>query len=106
VDPGGDAVGAGRVTATVDRAVLRAVQTPQAFDRAVLQRAHAAATHRAGSEDRAATDDAGLVEDLGLAVHVVPGEAEAAKITTADDLLLARWRAERRPGAGASGTGR
>jgi 2-C-methyl-D-erythritol 4-phosphate cytidylyltransferase len=106
VDPGGDALGAERVTATVDRAVLRAVQTPQAFDRAVLQRAHAEAAHRAGSEDQAATDDAGLVEDLGLAVHVVPGEAEAAKITTADDLLLARWRAEQRPGAGASGTGR
>lgn len=105
VAPGGDALGAERVTATVDRAVLRAVQTPQAFDRAVLQRAHAEAAHRAGSEDRAATDDAGLVEDLGLVVHVVPGEVEAAKITTADDLLLARWRAAQRPaGPGASGT--
>ncbi|WP_418275907.1 2-C-methyl-D-erythritol 4-phosphate cytidylyltransferase [Isoptericola jiangsuensis] len=93
VEPGADGVGAERVTATVDRDVLRAVQTPQAFDRGVLQRAHAESVHRAGSEHLAATDDAGLVEDLGLPVHVVPGEVSAAKITTAEDLHLARWRA-------------
>ena len=33
----------GTVVATVDRSVLRAIQTPQGFARSVLQRAHAAA---------------------------------------------------------------
>lgn len=77
------------VAETVDRAALRAVQTPQGFDRATLVRAHEAAAHRAGDEALAATDDAGLVEALGLPVHVVPGDAAAAKITTAHDLRVA-----------------
>jgi 2-C-methyl-D-erythritol 4-phosphate cytidylyltransferase len=94
---GADSVepGVERVVATVDRAVLRAVQTPQGFDREVLVRAHAEAA-RQGSAARTATDDAGLVEHLGLPVHVVPGEARAAKITTAEDLDLARWRLAQR----------
>src|SRR5690606_42011869 len=45
------------VAETVDRAALRAVQTPQGFDRATLVRAHEAAAHRAGDEALAATDD-------------------------------------------------
>ncbi|MGM7422645.1 IspD/TarI family cytidylyltransferase [Cellulosimicrobium sp. CpK407] len=85
----GDPSRAEPVTETVDRAALRAVQTPQGFDRALLVRAHEAATHRADDERSAATDDAGLVEALGLPVHVVPGDAAAAKITTAHDLRVA-----------------
>jgi len=77
------------VVETVDRSVLRVVQTPQGFDRAVLERAHAAAAHRADDEGAAATDDAGLVEALGLPVHVVAGDVAAAKITTAHDLRVA-----------------
>lgn len=84
-----DPSGAERVVATVDRSVLRAVQTPQGFDRALLERAHAAAAGLAGDESQAATDDAGLVEALGLDVHVVPGDPAAAKITTRHDLLVA-----------------
>lgn len=87
VVPGAD--GVERVTQTVDRAALRAVQTPQGFDRVLLERAHAAAVHREGDESLAATDDAGLVEDLGVDVHVVPGETAAAKITTVHDLRVA-----------------
>lgn len=75
VDPGG------RVVATPDRALLRAVQTPQAFLREVLEHAHAA-----GGE---ATDDAGLVERIGGHVRVVDGDPLAAKITTAADLAAA-----------------
>ncbi|MBN0041915.1 2-C-methyl-D-erythritol 4-phosphate cytidylyltransferase [Cellulosimicrobium cellulans] len=77
------------VAETVDRATLRAVQTPQGFDRELLVRAHEAAAHRADDEQVSATDDAGLVEALGLPVHVVPGDAAAAKITTAHDLRVA-----------------
>lgn len=70
--------GSQRVTATLDRAALVAVQTPQAFDAVLLRRAHAN-----GAE---ATDDAALVEALGATVRVVPGDARNLKITTPADL--------------------
>lgn len=73
------------VIATPDRATLRAVQTPQGFDRAVLQAAHAAVD----PSEPAATDDAGLVERAGITVHVVPGHEEAFKVTRPIDLVLA-----------------
>ena len=84
-----DAAGAEPVLATVDRAALRAVQTPQGFDRALLEAAHAAGAARAADEARAASDDAGLVEALGEQVWVVPGHDRALKITTPRDLALA-----------------
>lgn len=84
----GDASGA-PVRATLDRAVLRAVQTPQGFDRALLEAAHAAGAARAVDETAAATDDAGLVEALGEDVWVVPGDPAAMKVTTPADLLVA-----------------
>lgn len=73
---------AGRVTSTPERGSLRAVQTPQGFDRAVLTAAHAAGA--------SATDDAALVEALGHHVIVVEGDPRGLKITTADDLAHAR----------------
>lgn len=69
---------AGLVTATPDRATLRAVQTPQGFTRALLARAHASGVE--------ATDDAALAEALGRPVLVIPGDAMAAKVTTPEDL--------------------
>lgn len=77
------------VTGTPERAVLRAVQTPQGFDRALLVRAHAAGAARAAADHLAATDDAGLVEALGEPVVVVPGDEAAMKITTERDMHLA-----------------
>jgi 2-C-methyl-D-erythritol 4-phosphate cytidylyltransferase len=73
---------AGRVAGTVDRSVLRAVQTPQGFRRDVLVAAHAAAVDEH-------TDDAGLAEKLGVAVHTVPGDEVALKITRPVDLRIA-----------------
>jgi 2-C-methyl-D-erythritol 4-phosphate cytidylyltransferase len=81
--------GAAPVVATVDRGELRAVQTPQGFDRALLDAAHAAGAHRAGDEAAAVSDDAGLVEALGERVWVVAGDERALKITTPRDLALA-----------------
>jgi 2-C-methyl-D-erythritol 4-phosphate cytidylyltransferase/2-C-methyl-D-erythritol 2,4-cyclodiphosphate synthase len=74
--------GTENVGRTVDRAGLRAVQTPQGFRRDVLARAHAAAGHDA-------TDDAGLVESLGESVGMIRGHVEAFKVTTPFDLILA-----------------
>ena len=74
----------GVVLATPDRATLRAVQTPQAFRRTVLERAHATV-----AESGPATDDAALVERLGVAVHVVEGDPLSFKVTTPEDLARA-----------------
>ena len=82
-----------RVAATPDRSRLRAVQTPQGFEAALLRRAHA----DAGPDPEAATDDAMLVEALGAAVHLVPGAQESLKITTPLDLLLAEALLARGP---------
>lgn len=87
VGPG--AGGAEPVLETVDRATLRAVQTPQGFARALLERAHEAAAVHAQDEAVAASDDAGLVELLGEPVWVVAGDERGAKITTARDLAVA-----------------
>jgi 2-C-methyl-D-erythritol 4-phosphate cytidylyltransferase len=70
------------VTATVDRAGLVLVQTPQGFRAAALRAAHAS-----GSED--ASDDAVLVERAGGRVVTVPGEVTNLKITYPEDLRLA-----------------
>ncbi len=67
-----------RVVATVDRAGLVAVQTPQAFAAAVLRAAHA------GEPD--ATDDAAVLEANGATVRVVPGDPRNIKVTTPADL--------------------
>jgi len=81
-----DASGARPVLETPDRGDLVAVQTPQGFDRALLDRAHAAGADRADDESAAASDDAGLVEALGEPVWVIPGDSAAWKITTRADL--------------------
>jgi 2-C-methyl-D-erythritol 4-phosphate cytidylyltransferase len=70
------------VLGTVDRSVLRSVQTPQGFRHDVLAEAHAAAADPL-------TDDAGLVEKAGLPVTCVPGSELAMKITRPLDLILA-----------------
>ncbi|MFF1394663.1 2-C-methyl-D-erythritol 4-phosphate cytidylyltransferase [Streptomyces sp. NPDC058287] len=70
------------VVATPERARLRAVQTPQGFDRATLVRAHETVTDNV-------TDDASMVEQLGEPVVLVPGHEEAFKVTRPLDLVLA-----------------
>lgn len=72
------------VTATPDRATLRAVQTPQGFDAATLYAAHAAVR-----DHGSVTDDAMLVESLGTPVTLAPGDPLAFKVTTPLDLMLA-----------------
>lgn len=80
-----------RVSATVDRTGLWAVQTPQAFQRALLAEALADA-------EATATDEAGLVERLGHAVHIVEGDIANHKITRPDDLALAELLLRARAG--------
>jgi 2-C-methyl-D-erythritol 4-phosphate cytidylyltransferase len=70
----------GAVLATVERAGLVAVQTPQAFAAEPLRAAHRGAGQ--------ATDDAGLVEAAGGRVVVVSGDRRNVKITEPADLEL------------------
>ncbi len=72
----------GIVHETPPRETLRAIQTPQGFRRSVLERAHA-------QQGASITDDAGLVELLGEPVLVIPGAADAFKITRPDDFARA-----------------
>ena len=80
---------AGELGELVDRTALAAMQTPQGFRRAVLDRAHAAAT----TAD--ATDDAALVQALGERVVAVRGDERAFKITVPLDLMLAEALVQR-----------
>ena len=88
-------VAAGRVVETPPRAECWAAQTPQVFRVAILREALA----KAEAEGTLGTDDAQLVEALGVAVSVVPGDADNLKITGPEDLAWAervlRKRAKR-----------
>src|SRR2546425_701016 len=84
-------VRAERVEATLDRAELWAVQTPQAFRADLLREAH----EKARRDGVVGTDDAMLVERLGHPVRVVRGLVENVKITTPADLRRARSLAGR-----------
>jgi 2-C-methyl-D-erythritol 4-phosphate cytidylyltransferase len=66
------------VVTTLSREELVAVQTPQAFRRDVLERAH--------ENEADANDDAALVEALGARVVVVEGELDNVKITHLRDI--------------------
>jgi 2-C-methyl-D-erythritol 4-phosphate cytidylyltransferase len=75
----------GRVTATPDRTLFWAVQTPQVFRGAAIRRAYEVA----GEGGYPGTDDASLVERLGGRVLVVEGPRDNLKVTHAEDLLIA-----------------
>ena len=76
----------GRIAATLPRAALRAVQTPQAFRFPAILDAHRQAAE-AGAVGM--TDDAAVAERAGLEVVVVEGDPSNFKITTMDDIARA-----------------
>jgi 2-C-methyl-D-erythritol 4-phosphate cytidylyltransferase len=82
----------GSVVRTLDRTGLWAVQTPQVFGRASLERALDVPDDVLSQ----ATDDAWLVERAGGRVVVVPAAKENIKVTTALDLALAELLIGRR----------
>ncbi|MBO7300773.1 MAG: 2-C-methyl-D-erythritol 4-phosphate cytidylyltransferase [Tidjanibacter sp.] len=67
----------------IDRSLLRAVQTPQIFDSAMLREAYSVAF------DERFTDDASVVEMMGATLHFYEGERGNIKITTPEDLDFA-----------------
>lgn len=70
--------------AKADRSVLYGAQTPQIFHSEILKEAYAM------PYDTSFTDDALVVEKYGKSLSYVVGERLNIKITTQDDLLLAR----------------
>lgn len=71
----------GRVVSTTDRSRTWLVQTPQAFDRDILLRAHAILP-----DSEPVTDDCSMLEKLGYPVQLVPGSPKNRKITVPEDL--------------------
>jgi 2-C-methyl-D-erythritol 4-phosphate cytidylyltransferase len=85
-------VRAGVVAETLDRSELWAVQTPQAFRRAALERALEVPPDVLAR----ATDDAWLLERAGGRVVVVRASTENLKVTSALDLEVAETLLARR----------
>lgn len=81
-----------RVVATPDRSALRAVQTPQVFQKDLLL----AAWEKARQEKKEYTDDCGAMEAMGVPVYLTEGDEENLKITTQLDLHLAEYILSRR----------
>lgn len=85
----------GIVARTLDRPAIWLAQTPQAFRKELLVKAH----ERARRDGVRATDDAALVERLGVPVRAIEGEESNIKITTRLDLALAEAIAALRDGS-------
>jgi 2-C-methyl-D-erythritol 4-phosphate cytidylyltransferase/2-C-methyl-D-erythritol 2,4-cyclodiphosphate synthase len=77
------------IVETLPREEIFLAQTPQAFRREVLGAAIAV-----GRTSSSATDEAMLAERAGHRVHVVTGDAENVKVTTAADVVRARARVQ------------
>jgi 2-C-methyl-D-erythritol 4-phosphate cytidylyltransferase/2-C-methyl-D-erythritol 2,4-cyclodiphosphate synthase len=69
----------------LDRNTLWAAQTPQCYQRAILEKA----LEKYGSE-KDATDESQLVEKLGVKVQLVLSDYRNTKLTTPEDLAFAR----------------
>jgi len=81
-----NAVKEGMVIHTLPREEIWQVQTPQAFTYDIIMEAY----ERAMNDGYTGTDDASLVERLGHPVMILKGSTRNIKITTQEDLELAR----------------
>ena len=71
-------------TLAVDRSKFRVIQTPQTFKIPLIRKAYEA------EEDPEFTDDASVAEKAGITISLFEGSYSNIKITTAEDLILAR----------------
>lgn len=74
----------GKIIRTIDRSKLYNTQTPQAFDYNLIKSAH---EKMLGQNF---TDDAGMLEELGVDVFILNGSYKNIKITTQNDIDIAR----------------
>lgn len=68
-----------------DRATLKALQTPQAFQYKEILEAH-----KKADMNTSYTDDTSLVAASGIPIHYVEGSRQNFKITTREDLIMAK----------------
>jgi 2-C-methyl-D-erythritol 4-phosphate cytidylyltransferase len=73
-----------RVDAILDRVRISGVQTPQAFEKELLLRAHL----RARAQGFRSSDDGSLALALGETVKTVPGDRTNIKITYPEDMVI------------------
>lgn len=73
-----------KIIKTIDRSSLYNTQTPQAFEYNLIKEAHKKL------KDEDFTDDAGMLEFLGHAVYILEGDYKNIKITTTNDLEVAK----------------
>lgn len=78
----------GRVLRSIDRRDLWLIQTPQIFRWEDIHLAHRKALKHGWEE---ATDDAFLIEKMGIPVKIIEGEDDNIKVTTLQDLDIARF---------------
>lgn len=82
----------GLITNTPERKTLWAAQTPQAFQKDLIEKAY----EKAAREQFRGTDDASLVEKYGEKVHIVEGSDENIKLTTPLDIDIAHMILKKR----------
>jgi 2-C-methyl-D-erythritol 4-phosphate cytidylyltransferase len=79
-------IGKGKKIQTLPREEIWLAQTPQSFRFPLLMKAY----QKANQENIASTDDASLVENLDHPITMIQGDYANIKITTPEDLNLAR----------------
>ena len=72
-----------KINGTVDRATLRAAQTPQMFRLDKIK-----ALHDRFRDDEDFTDDISMAEEAGLVIRTIPGEQKLMKLTHKTDFLI------------------
>lgn len=74
----------GKIVKTIDRSKLYNTQTPQAFKYNLIKEAH----EKLSGQNF--TDDAGMLEALGQTVYILNGSYKNIKITTQNDIDIAK----------------
>lgn len=74
----------GKIIRTIDRSKLYNTQTPQAFEYKLIKKAHEKL------KGQNFTDDAGMLEELGVDVYILNGSYKNIKITTQNDIDIAK----------------
>ncbi|HDP16487.1 MAG TPA: 2-C-methyl-D-erythritol 4-phosphate cytidylyltransferase [Candidatus Omnitrophica bacterium] len=78
-----------RIKSTPDRKYFWEAQTPQVFEKGLVEKAYA------GMAGKSATDDSMLVEAMGIKPVIVMGSYRNIKITTKEDLDIAKMLIKR-----------
>lgn len=75
------------IVGTIDRSLVARAQTPQAFSREIIMKAH----KKAAEEGFIGTDESSLVERMGEKVKLVLSDGGNIKVTTKEDLVFGEF---------------